>query len=117
MNSKVVKINVAETIGTVLTTRLRGMRLRKQLHTILFEEKRDVFLNFSGVEILGNSFADEIAKLIAELKMKNSERGKLSILIPDPLYKKLLLSRAVYREKQLKRLNLESFPLDENLQT
>ena len=110
MNTNFVRVDMAEQFGKLLSTRLLGMKVGKQIREHLFAQK-DVVLDFTNVEILGNSFADEIAKLLVEIKTKNN-RGKLRIIIKDPLYKKLLISRIKYRERQFKELRLEFYPLE-----
>ena len=66
--------------GENLGTRPLGKRVREQLLPLLEKDER-VVLNFTGVNVVSNSFADEcIAKLLltmplSELKSRTTFRG------------------------------------------
>ena len=66
--------------GENLGTRPLGKRVREQLMPLLEQDER-VVLDFTGVNVVSNSFADEcIAKLLltmplAELKARTTFRG------------------------------------------
>ena len=66
--------------GQSLGTRLLGKRVREQLLPFI-EQNECVVLDFTGVDVVSNSFADEcIAKLLlemslAELKSRTTFRG------------------------------------------
>ena len=66
--------------GENLGTRPLGKRVREQLMPLLEQEER-VVLDFTGVNVVSNSFADEcIAKLLltmplADLKARTTFRG------------------------------------------
>ena len=66
--------------GEDLGTRPLGKRVREQLMPLLEQDER-VVLDFTGVNVVSNSFADEcIAKLLlmmplAELKARTTFRG------------------------------------------
>lgn len=66
--------------GENLGTRQLGQRVREQLMPLLEKDER-VVLDFTGVDVVSNSFADEcIAKLLltmplAELKAHTTFRG------------------------------------------
>lgn len=66
--------------GENLGTRQLGQRVRERLMPLLEQEER-VVLDFTGVDVVSNSFADEcIAKLLltmplAELKSHTTFRG------------------------------------------
>ena len=66
--------------GENLGTRPLGKRVREQLMPLLEQDER-VVLDFTGVNVVSNSFADEcIAKLLltmplAELKSRTTFRG------------------------------------------
>lgn len=66
--------------GKNLGTRPLGMRVREQLLPLI-EQNRCVVLDFTGVDVVSNSFADEcIAKLLlvmplSELKSRTTFRG------------------------------------------
>jgi len=67
--------------GENLGTRPLGKRIREQLLPLLEQSQECVVLDFTGVNVVSNSFADEcIAKLLltmplAELKMRTTFRG------------------------------------------
>lgn len=66
--------------GTYLGTRMLGASAREQLLPLL-DEGEKVVLDFEGVEVVSNSFADEcLAKLLTtmpldELKQRTTFRG------------------------------------------
>ena len=66
--------------GEILGTRPLGKRVREQLLPLLEKDER-VVLDFTGVNVVSNSFADEcIAKLLltmplSELKSRTTFRG------------------------------------------
>lgn len=60
--------------GTNFGTRDMGARIRQQLRPLLDGEEK-VILDFSGVNVVTNSFADEcIAKLLLEMSLDNLKR-------------------------------------------
>lgn len=67
--------------GENLGTRPLGKRIREQLLPLLEQSQECVILDFTGVNVVSNSFADEcIAKLLltmplAELKSRTTFRG------------------------------------------
>ena len=67
--------------GENLGTRPLGKRVREQLMPLLEQQDERVVLDFTGVNVVSNSFADEcIAKLLltmplAELKARTTFRG------------------------------------------
>ncbi|MBQ8721139.1 MAG: STAS-like domain-containing protein [Paludibacteraceae bacterium] len=67
--------------GENLGTRPLGKRIREQLLPLLEQSQECVVLDFTGVNVVSNSFADEcIAKLLltmplAELKSRTTFRG------------------------------------------
>ena len=67
-------------IGECLGTRMLGSHIRKELLALIHDNDK-VVLDFSGVEIISNSFADEcIAKLLLcmsfeELKAHTTFKG------------------------------------------
>ena len=67
--------------GENLGTRPLGKRIREQLLPLLEQSQECVILDFTGVNVVSNSFADEcIAKLLlpmplAELKSRTTVRG------------------------------------------
>ena len=67
--------------GENLGTRPLGKRIREQLLPLLEQSQECVILDFTGVNVVSNSFADEcIAKLLltmplAELKKRTTFRG------------------------------------------
>ena len=69
-------------IGTSLGTRVKGEEVRKQLVQLLNEDQNIIF-DFSGVEIVSNSFADEcFAKLIFSFPMEKIKKILLSKMPP-----------------------------------
>ena len=66
--------------GQNLGTRLLGKRVREQLRPLI-EQNECVVLDFTGVDVVSNSFADEcVAKLLlemplSELKKRTTFRG------------------------------------------
>ena len=67
--------------GENLGTRPLGKRVREQLMPLLEQQDERVVLDFTGVNVVSNSFADEcIAKLLltmplADLKARTTFRG------------------------------------------
>ena len=67
--------------GENLGTRPLGKRIREQLLPLLEQSTEQVVLDFTGVNVVSNSFADEcIAKLLltmplSELKSRTTFRG------------------------------------------
>lgn len=60
--------------GTNFGTRDMGARIRQQLRPLLDGDEK-VILDFSGVNVVTNSFADEcIAKLLLEMSLDNLKR-------------------------------------------
>ena len=60
--------------GTNFGTRDMGSRIRQQLRPLLDGDEK-VILDFSGVNVVTNSFADEcIAKLLLEMSLDNLKR-------------------------------------------
>lgn len=60
--------------GTNFGTRDMGARIRQQLRPLLDRDEK-VILDFSGVNVVTNSFADEcIAKLLLEMSLDNLKR-------------------------------------------
>ena len=90
-------------VGENLGTRQLGLRVRTQLLPLI-EEHDKVVLDFDGVNVVSNSFADEcIAKLLlemplAELKRRTTFRGL------NPLAERSVLVALQRRYKVLSRL-------------
>ncbi len=60
--------------GTNFGTRDMGARIRQQLRPLLDGDEK-VILDFSGVNVVTNSFADEcIAKLLLEMSLDNLKK-------------------------------------------
>ena len=60
--------------GTDFGTREMGARIREQLRPLLDGDER-VVLDFSGVNVVSNSFADEcIAKLLTEMPLEELKK-------------------------------------------
>ena len=60
--------------GTNFGTRDMGSRIRQQLRPLLDGDEK-VILDFSGVNVVTNSFADEcIAKLLLEMSLDNLKK-------------------------------------------
>ncbi len=97
-----------ELFGNLLSTRSAGESFRNKIRKLIFEGE-DVFIDFSGIDVLSHSFADEIAKLIAEVKLSDRPRGKLTVRVTDPIQKRLLGTRIKFREKQIKEEKLQTF--------
>ena len=94
--------------GNLLSTRSAGENFRHKVRKLIFEGD-DIVIDFFGIDVLSHSFADEIAKLIAEVKLSSSPRGKLIVRIADPIQKRLIGTRIKFREKQIKEEKLQSF--------
>lgn len=60
--------------GTDFGTREMGARIRQQLRPLLDGDEK-VVLDFTGVNVVSNSFADEcIAKLLLEMSLENLKK-------------------------------------------
>lgn len=86
--------------GDSMGTRLLGAKIRDDLRPLLDGDEK-VVLDFSGIDTVTNSFADEcIAKLLlemplAELKAKTTFKGL------TPMTERSILSALIRRRKQI----------------
>lgn len=87
--------------GTDFGTREMGARIREELLFLLNGEER-VALNFTGVNVVSNSFADEcIAKLLLEMPLEELKK-KTTFVGLNPLAKTSVLTALQRRYKVMK---------------
>lgn len=87
--------------GTDFGTRDMGMKLRKKLLTLIKESDK-VVLDFTGVNVVSNSFADEcIAKLLLEMPLDELKR-RTTFRGLNPLAERSVLVALQRRYKVLK---------------
>lgn len=81
-------------------TRLLGARIRADLRPLLDGEEK-VVLDFSGIDIVTNSFADEcIAKLLLEMPLEEL-KSKTTFTGLTPLAERSILSALRRRRMQI----------------
>lgn len=86
--------------GDSMGTRLLGARIRADLRPLLDGEER-VVLDFSGIDIVTNSFADEcIAKLLLEIPLEEL-KAKTTFKGVTPLAERSILSALKRRQMQI----------------
>ena len=87
--------------GTDFGTRDMGMKLRERLLTLIKESDK-VVLDFTGVNVVSNSFADEcIAKLLLEMPLDELKR-RTTFRGLNPLAERSVLVALQRRYKVLK---------------
>ena len=86
--------------GDSMGTRLLGARIRADLRPLLDGEER-VVLDFSGIDIVTNSFADEcIAKLLLEIPLEEL-KAKTTFKGVTPLAERSILWALKRRQMQI----------------
>lgn len=86
--------------GDSMGTRLLGARIRADLRPLLDGEEK-VVLDFSGIDIVTNSFADEcIAKLLLEMPLEEL-KSKTTFTGLTPLAERSILSALRRRRMQI----------------
>lgn len=86
--------------GDSMGTRLLGARIRADLRPLLDGEER-VVLDFSGIDTVTNSFADEcIAKLLLEIPLEEL-KAKTTFKGVTPLAERSILSALKRRQMQI----------------
>ncbi len=86
--------------GDSMGTRLLGARIRADLRPLLDGEEK-VVLDFSGIDTVTNSFADEcIAKLLLEMPLEEL-KAKTTFKGVAPLAERSILSALKRRQMQI----------------
>ena len=86
--------------GDSMGTRLLGARIRADLRPLLDGEEK-VVLDFSGIDTVTNSFADEcIAKLLLEMPLEEL-KSKTTFRGVTPLAERSILSALKRRQVQI----------------
>ncbi|MBR1782027.1 MAG: STAS-like domain-containing protein [Bacteroidales bacterium] len=81
-------------------TRLLGAQIRADLRPLLDGPER-VVLDFSGIEIVTNSFADEcIAKLLLDMPLKDL-KAKTTFSGTSPMTERIILTALKRRQLQI----------------
>ncbi len=87
--------------GDSLGTRSLGARIRADLRPLL-DSGEKIVLDFSGIDIVTNSFADEcLAKLLLEMPLEELQ-SKTTFTGVDPVSERCILSAFKRRLIQLK---------------
>ena len=88
--------------GDSLGTRLIGARIREDLRPLLDGEEK-VVLDFSGIDTVTNSFADEcIAKLLLEMPLSEL-KAKTTFTGVTPMAERSILTALKRRQMQINR--------------
>lgn len=86
--------------GDSMGTRLLGARIRADLRPLLDGEEK-VVLDFSGIDTVTNSFADEcIAKLLLEVPLETL-KSKTTFTGTTPMTERSILSALKRRQMQI----------------
>ena len=100
--SMAMKVFKFSNYGDSLGTRSLGARIRADLRPLLDSEEKLV-LDFSGIDIVTNSFADEcIAKLLLEMPLEEL-KSKTTFTGYSPLTERCILTALKRRQMQLRK--------------